>query len=289
MIDQLIDWWNWNIGRMIARWWNWITDRPIAIYILIFTLSAGLVVLVSSPDYDQKFWYNVKVEAHGMLFDILILGLLFSWLHSSGEKRRLIQRYKDEIDDFRGWESEEAARRIRGNILRLNREGVNKINLRSCFLKGAVLEEANLTSADLSNADLRKTNLKRAKLEYAKFEYADLGETNLREANLRRANFRNANLQGTYLTRANLSGATLMGAELSGAKLLKADLKGAWLLGANLWGVQLRETSGLTVESLCEAKTLYQAKNLDPELEKQIKEKCPHLLEIPEKPDKIDE
>ena len=39
--------------------------------------------------------------------------------------------------------------------------------------------------------------------------------------------------------------------------------------------------AGLSVDRLCEARTLYKAE-LDPELEKQVKEKCPHLLEEPE-------
>jgi len=161
---------------------------------------------------------NIRVEAHGMLFDILVLGLLFSWLHNRGEKRRLIQRYTDEIDDFRGWEEEEAAKRIRGNIFRLNREGVHNINLNRCFLKGADLMEANLMGANLWEAVL---------------EEADLME-------------------------ANLTGAELMGAK------------------------------ELTIEQLCEAKTLYKS-ILDPELEKQVKQECPHLLEKPDKPDKTDE
>jgi len=186
---------------------------------------------------------NIRVEAHGMLFDILVLGLLFSWLHNRGEKRRLIQRYTDEIDDFRGWEEEEAAKRIRGNIFRLNREGVHNINLNRCFLKGADLMEANLMGANLWEAVLEVANLWGANLEGARLEEANLEGANLRKADLMEAN--------------------LTGAELMGAK-------------------------ELTIEQLCEAKTLYKS-ILDPELEKQVKQECPHLLEKPDKPDKTDE
>ena len=40
------------------------------------------------------------------------------------------------------------------------------------------------------------------------------------------------------------------------------------------------EGASQNLEQLCEAHTLYDA-DLDPELEKQVKERCPHLLEEP--------
>ncbi len=255
--------------RMINRWWNWITDRPLAIYILLLGVAVYLVGLVSFPDYyNSEFWKNIRVEAHGMLFDILVLGLLFSWLHGLGEKRRLIKRYEDEIDDFRGWKSEEAARRIRGNILRLNREGVHKINLHNCFLKGVHLGEAKLGGAILDEADLR--------------------DAILRDADLGRAIITNADLRGIDLNGAILDGANLIGANFEEVFLGSADdLSDAKLMDADLRGVDLRGAKGLTIKQLREAKTLYQAK-LDPELESQVKEKCPQLLEKPDKPGKTD-
>ena len=260
--------------HMINRWWNWITDRPIAIYILLLGVAVCLVVLVSFPDYyNSEFWKNIRVEAHGMLFDILVLGLLFSWLHGLGEKRRLIKRYEDEIDDFRGWKSEEAARRIRGNILRLNREGVHKINLEGCYLRGADLEGANLMRADL--------NL--ARLDGARLDGADLSE-----ADLRRTDFSEADLRYTDLRYANLSEAYLNGASFEDANFEGAILSKAYLKGASFKEANFKEAMMLTIEQLCEAETLYLAK-LDPELESQVKERCPHLLENPDKPDKADE
>jgi hypothetical protein len=90
-------------------------SSPVAISITVFIVATLVVVGLSYKDYGPEFWLNVKVEAHGMLFDILVIGVLILWLNQLGEKRREIQRYIDEIDDFRGWESEEAAHRIRGD------------------------------------------------------------------------------------------------------------------------------------------------------------------------------
>ncbi len=76
---------------------------------------------------------NVFVKAHGMLFDILVIGILILFLSKLAEKRIANQRYLDEIDDFRDWESDEAAHRIAGNIRRLNK---NRFKGRICNKKG---------------------------------------------------------------------------------------------------------------------------------------------------------
>ena len=52
-------------------------------------------------------------------------------LERLGEKRRNIKRWQEEIDDFRGWNSEEAKFRIVGNIKRLNRNGIISKEIRS--------------------------------------------------------------------------------------------------------------------------------------------------------------
>ena len=63
-----------------------------------------------------------------MLFDVAIIGILIFWLNKIGEERRRIKTYLDEIDDFRLWESDEAAFRTVGNIKRLNQNKIYNIN-----------------------------------------------------------------------------------------------------------------------------------------------------------------
>ena len=64
-----------------------------------------------------------------MILDIAVIVILILWLNQNGEIRQRIRTYKDEIDDFRLWESEEAAFRTVGNIKRLNRHKIHDINL----------------------------------------------------------------------------------------------------------------------------------------------------------------
>jgi uncharacterized protein YjbI with pentapeptide repeats len=117
------------------------------------------------------------------------------------------------------------------------------------------LTEANLAETNLTEVDLRKTDLGYASLTGAVLERADLSEANLFGANLRKAN--------------------LFGADLRGANLRRADLAEADLGAANFTVAE-----NLEIEQLCQAKTLYKVQ-LDQELEKQVMDKCPHLLKTP--------
>jgi len=271
---------------------------PVFISLMVFLLAALVVyrLTITNVDsaYDRQFIRDVLVEAHGMLFDILIIGTFIFALHtlveSRREKKRNIERWQEEIDDFRGWESEEAKVRILGNIKRLNRNGVTEINLAECFLNNADLSNTNLKGADFSGAYLRKADFRGANLERIRLTGAKLEGALFRLANLKRADLLGTNLENTDLRRTNLEEAYLREANLKGADFWKAHLEKASFLDANLEEASfdeayLERTEELTIEQLSQVRTLYLAK-LDSKLEKQIKKKYPHLLEKPKEEDK---
>lgn len=76
----------------------------------------------------------------------------------------------------------------------------------------------------------------------------------------------------------NLSGCYLREMDLSGLDLRNANLTDTDLQDVNLKSVDLRGASGVTIENLGKAKTLFCA-HLDPAIEAQVREKCRHLLE----------
>ena len=230
-----------------------IPTSAVAISIAVFIIASLIVTHISRSYYDGDFMENVLVEAHGMLFDILVIGVLILFLNKLAEKRIENRRYIDEIDDFRGWESDEAAYRIAGNLKRLKRNGYEKeINLFGCYLNCMGLPH-----------DI---------LEYF--------STYLYGINLTGASLCNVNLRDAVLWCANLQDANLEGTDLQDADLQTAVLDDANLQGADLQDAYLRRVSNLTLEQLSGVKSLYGAK-LDPELEEQVKEKYPHLLEEP--------
>ena len=90
-----------------------LTSAIVLVIVSILVLSLSLKYYIT--EYDT-FWPQILAEAHGMIFDIAIIGILLFWLNQNGEIRQRIRTYKDEIDDFRLLESDEAAFRMVGNI-----------------------------------------------------------------------------------------------------------------------------------------------------------------------------
>ncbi len=262
-----------------------IIEKPILTSFLVFLFLTLVVIGLSLRFYIhdfEEFYLNVLAEAHGMLFDILVIGILIFWLNKSGEKRLRIRTYKDEIDDFRLWESDEAAFRNVGNIKRLNRHHIYNINLVNCYLARTnlnyvVLKSSNLNSANLQGANLIEANLQEARLNQTNLESATLNQCSLRGAYASGAQFAEA-----FLIKADLTNAFLIKADFSSSFMMEADLKGAYLTGAdftnaNLYRADLRQTTGITIEQLRKVKTLYLAK-FDDDLLELVNRECPDLV-----------
>jgi len=235
------------------------------IYLLLFAIFTVLIVAISLKLkflWKKEFLEGITVEAFGMLFDILILGFIFSIFYNLAERKINIERYLEEIDDLRGWDEKEAMYRNMGNIKRLARLGIEykKLDFHDCYLAGA-----NLNGADLMGANFKGAILTRAKLRDTKFNNANLDNAILDNAELYNANLKKVNLESTSLNSANLSEANLEGAKLINAKLIKANLLGANLenaklikanlKGANLENAKLKGTS-LNFANLSEANLL---------------------------------
>lgn len=232
-------------------------ERPVHLAFYVFLGAALLVIPLSLPFYVSNplgFLGNIMAEAHGMLFDLLVIGWFLFWLNRLAEQRVRNNRYREEIDDFLGWASPEATHRIAGNIRRLNRSGVKEglrlteaclrqANLGGASLRKADLWGANLEQAVLGGADLSGANLAGAQLQEADLEHADLTGVDLRGAALKEADLERATLKGADLRGAALVGADLQYAVMDGADLERATLAGANLHGASLDGASLRRTT----------------------------------------------
>ena len=223
------------IKKRIASVWAWMIFSPNRFFIVAIAIFFPLIVAL------DWFWFkdwddlkNVLVEAHGLLFDLIVFGIIlvsyeyYRQLHENAkkeetEKQQRIERYKEEIDDFRGWMQPEAMHRIVGCIRRLNKEGVSEINLLKCNLQDANLYEINLSGANLSHSNLSG---------------AKLISTILAGANLSGANLRGATLAGT-----DLSGAYLIETNLDSTRTLGANFSGAFLAGANFGDASLSRTN----------------------------------------------
>src|ERR1700712_11772 len=270
--------------KKLIDYFNEVIEKPIltASYVLLFITI--LVLGLSAPYYINEFdmfWPQVLAEAHGMIFDIAIIGMLLFWLNQSGERRQRIRAYKDEIDDFRLWESDEAAFRTVGNIKRLNRHKIFEINLVNSYLARTNLNYANfkgsnLNSANFSNAFLIETNLQNTRMNQTNFENANLNQADLKNAYASGANFKDAFLikaqfENSFLIKTNFKNAFLMEANLQNSYVMGADFE-----NASLYKADLRGAKGLTIEQLMKAKTLYLAK-FDDDIQELVRTTVPEL------------
>lgn len=221
---------------------------------LFLGLTAVLAPWLVDLWYDdpQSFVENTVYQFQGLLLDVLIFGCLLLWIDRRAERRRRIERYRNAIMDYRGWQSDEAMFRTVGNIRRLNQEGVTPETLRNAFL-----EDADLSAIDLSGTSLNGATLRGANLEGADLSDAYIGTADFRNANLRSATLANARFGKMTISRNGAQPA------FEGANLREADLRG------------IRDATAKTFRG---AKTLYKAR-LDDDLRAHIEEAFPELLE----------
>ncbi len=262
-----------------------IIEKPLLISFIVLILLSFIVIGLSLPYYIENFrnfFKEVLAEAHGMLFDIAIIGILIFWLREIGEKRLRIRMYKDEIDDFRQWESEEAAFRTVGNIKRLNRHKISAINLVNCYLT-----KTNMSHLDLNGSNVNSANFSHCNAIDCNFKNTRANQTNFENAKMNQANFEaafasGANFKDTFLIKANFKNAFLIKANFTNAYLMEADLSNCHLTGAifdeaSLYKANLKGVEGLTAEQLKNVKTLYLAE-LDDDILKEIQQDYPELI-----------
>lgn len=272
--------------RNFREFLNGVIEKPLLtstiVLVFITVLVLGLSARYYINDWDS-FVPQVLAEAHGMIFDIAVIGILIFWLNQNGEIRRRIRMYKDEIDDFRLWESDEAAFRTVGNIKRLNRHRIHSINLVNCYLSKTNLNYVNLSGSNLNSANISQASLIEANLEAARLNQTNLENSNLNQANLCNAYASGANFKDAFMIKAQFERAFLIKANFNNAYLMEANLQNSYVMGADfenasLYKADLRGAKGLTIEQLSKAKTLYLAK-FDEILLEEIKVNLPDLID----------
>lgn len=271
--------------KHFTRLTQYILEKPLLTsFLVLFGLSL-VVITFSLPHYLNRFdvfFPQILVEAHGMLFDVAIIGILIFWLNKIGEERRRIKTYLDEIDDFRLWESDEAAFRTVGNIKRLNQNKIYSINLVNCYLAKTNLSHVNLTSSNLNSSNLSSANLVGCNLQNARLNQTNLENAQLNQVNLSHSFASGANFKDAVLIKANFENAFLIKTDFTNAFLMEAKLRGCHVTGANfdnanMYKADLRGIQGLDLENLSKAKTLFLAK-FDDEIMDKLESLYPELM-----------
>lgn len=245
---------------------NHLTKLP-PIYqgLLVFLACAVVIFTIKVTTYHlaDDFWKGVIVEATGMLLDILVIGVLLLWLgdryRQADERRKRIEEFNNDIDDYAQVGTSEARSVVERRINRLNCMGIAPESL-----KGAILEGADLRGANLSGTDLSFAQLKNVKLS----------KVILKNANLMAATIEDSNLRNADLTEANLRGATIRKVDLTGAIFKKTKLR-----DSKFDNVSLKANKSLSKDQLCQARSL---REIDAdEWVESIQQQCPDIVDSP--------
>lgn len=243
-------------------------------FLLAALLWSAIMFFVNN--HYQITWEEIFVEADGMVFDLVVFGVILTIYEAYREtkekkekalkeKNEKIERLHEEIADYSSWNEKEATFRIVGAIKRLNKLGVSKIQLAKSYLDNAELIDANLEGAIFFISDLKGSRLSHANLKdaiiyrtsfegaimiNAKLEGARITESNLKGANLGSINvdalLEKQSIKRTDLEERNNTDLILPGANLKNAILKENDLEGAivgldWFENLATWNVIGRE------------------------------------------------
>ncbi|MDZ4703782.1 MAG: hypothetical protein SH848_07630 [Saprospiraceae bacterium] len=109
----------------------WFVAQPIRAALLFFI---PLLLILDLLFFEwPKGLNDGLIEAHGVVFDLLVFGIVLDVYDYLRRKQQNVKRYQEEIDKFQGWDEKEAMYRNVGTMRRLNREGVSKIKLSDSY------------------------------------------------------------------------------------------------------------------------------------------------------------
>lgn len=232
---------------MLNKLFTWFKSSELVVSILVAGVAVAVVAWL---DYRYGInWPDVQVEAHGLLMDIFVFGVLILAFNKVREKRNLKRHYHEEIDDFRDWKEEEAKYRILGNVKRLARLGEKHFDLNRCYLEGSWLEGLELNESDLNCV-------------------------NLSNAYISNCCFKNVNFRGAQFSKATIRCSSFIGCQIDAANYFDAILYKVDFDNSDL--SHFDESNNLH-----KVRSIYDPKNLNAELLDTIRKQRPELLDKP--------
>lgn len=208
-----------------------IKYSTIVIYLLLIVLCTSIIATVDlfDPDFNK---HDIIVEAHGLIFDLVIFGLLISLFEYIRNKKEKISRFNEEIYYLSKWKNEESKYQILEKVRQLYELGQRTFHLSFAELNGANLAEFDLTNSVMVGV----------KMKHGLFVRSILKNVNLRSAKLREVYFTNAQLDGTNLSKSKSKKAKFTAANLIDTNFESADLRKASFINCYFSKVNFKDT-----------------------------------------------
>ncbi|CAH6871573.1 conserved hypothetical protein [Vibrio chagasii] len=253
-----------------------INKTPLRAVTFLFLLTLSIVVFLTScwevvssnifPNttlglYNKDFWENVLVEAHGMVFDILIIGVIIVWLDTRrttfNEKKSMI----NELSDMSYLDLPEVNHRKVGMMHRLNKLGVESFNIDELIIaevkvKGLIVDASTLNNLKVMRSSISETHFTETALLRADFSDTQIKSTKFLNCEMKKAVFIQAKAHGVDYSNSNLERARFMDADLQNAIFKGCNLREANFENANLRNANFKGATYVKAENLLKAKSL---------------------------------
>ncbi|CAC9977005.1 pentapeptide repeat-containing protein [Flavobacterium panici] len=183
------------------------------LFVSLTILCLILIIIFDILDPDFKI-HDILVEFHGLLFDLLILGILLTIYESITSRLETIKRYQEELNDYKFWKTEEAMYRTRGLIKRLVDLNVKELDLSHCYLATdkSLSQYKEMQKWQFSGTNLYDSLFILANMSNCNFYISNLEESSFVSVNLTDCRFGGANLINTKFEKCNFHNAQFDGA-----------------------------------------------------------------------------
>ena len=232
---------------LITGFWPYVSENVFS------NISWGL--------YNKGFWENVLVEAHGLVFEILVLGVILLWLDSRRQKNENIRKNIESLWDINFLSEPEFIGRKLGNLKRLNDAGVNNINVTNLLLKnvevkGIIFNKSKIFGIKFVSCRLFDVNFIECKMNSCNFSRSVFKRCKLSNSYLKSANFSESKMIGLDLKKSNLLRANFISANLESADLREANLERVTFKDASLKNANIKHCKNIDLAELAKAKNL---------------------------------
>jgi DNA-binding protein len=231
-----------------------ILDNPvytaIAVAVLIFIpiflvtffwdfVSSNIFPNTKIGLYDRAFWENILVELHGMMIELVVVGVLVVWLDSRRKKNVEVTRLTEDLEDFAMLDSPEINIKKMGHLKRLNDIGVQELKVRNLVLnkikiKDITLLKSNIIGLKVNEGTIYNTTFKEVSMRSSSFIKTIIKNTTFENCTLLNSKFTEGTCKGVSFKGSSVEYADFSDCNLQSAIFINSDVRGVKLQGANL-------------------------------------------------------
>jgi len=148
-----------------------IENQKILFFIIVlFFVILTQFLYVRDYNNSNQVIQGITIEAFGFIADIILFGIAINLYENIWKKKEKINKYLEEIEDYRGWSEKEASYRIFGLMKRLYKLQKYDIDLSDCYFEDIQFSKNMMNGFDFKNCLICNTKFINANLQLSNFD-----------------------------------------------------------------------------------------------------------------------